>query len=76
LQRIEDLSRHWQHSAPSWPTFTPVPGISAAAPGNADQAADPRCDMTLHPPSAGTVAAMEPGRKSVLSPAPTAREKN
>jgi hypothetical protein len=60
----------WQHSAPSWPTFAPTPGTAAWA-------ADPPPKMMLHPPSAGTIAAMEPGRKSVLSPAPTtSRETN
>jgi hypothetical protein len=33
-------------------------------------------ERTLQPPSAGTVAATEPGHESVLSPAPTASKKN
>jgi hypothetical protein len=55
----------WQHSAPSRTTLAPTPGTAA-------QAEDPPPEMTLHPPSAGTIAATEPGCKSVLSPAPTA----
>jgi hypothetical protein len=62
----------WQHSAPSGPTLAPTPGTPAPAPGTAAHAVDPPPKMTLHPPFAGTIAAMEPGRKSVLSPAPAA----
>jgi hypothetical protein len=59
----------WQHSALSWPTFT-------LAPGTAAQATDPPPEMTLHPSSAGTTAAMELKHKSVLNPAPTASKEN
>jgi hypothetical protein len=70
LQGIEDLSPRWQHSAPSRTTFATALGIAA-------RAADPHPEVTLLPPSAGTIAASEPGRKSVLSPAPTpSRETN
>jgi hypothetical protein len=43
----------------SWPTFAP-------ALGNNTQATDPLLERMLHPLSAGTIAHMEPGHKSVL----------
>jgi hypothetical protein len=61
----------WQHPAKSWPTSAPTPGIFAPTPGTAARAEDHHPEATLNPPSAGTIAATELGRKSVLSPAPT-----
>jgi hypothetical protein len=62
----------WQHSELSDPTLTPAPGIPAPTPGTVASAADPPPEMTQHPYFAGTTAAMELGRKTVLSPVPTA----
>jgi hypothetical protein len=55
----------WQHSALTRHAVAP-------APGTASQAANSPPEMTLHPLSAGTIAAMDPGRKTVLRPALTA----
>jgi hypothetical protein len=74
----------WEHSTPSEPPLpsaprilAPTPGTPAPVPGTVARAVDPPPKMTLHPPSAGTIAAMEPGRKSVLSLTPTtSRETN
>jgi hypothetical protein len=77
LQQIEDLS--WQMAAhstgrahlPSNSRDTP------SAPGTAIRAAAAPPEMKLPPPSAGTIAATEPGCKSVFSPVPTtSRETN
>jgi hypothetical protein len=67
----------WQHSAPRGPTLAPAPGIPASVSGTAAWGADPPPEMTLYPPSAGTISATEPGSKNVLSPGYTAsRETN
>jgi hypothetical protein len=66
----------WQQSAPSWHTFASAPGIFLAAPRNNAQATHRPPEKTLHPPSASTIGAMEPGHKSVLSHDPTANKKN
>jgi hypothetical protein len=71
LQCTEDLYCQVAALMPSWPTFAPARGILAPAPGTAARAADHHPEMTLHPPSAGTIASTELRRKSVLSPAPT-----
>jgi hypothetical protein len=55
---------------PAPTTLAPV--IPALSPGTAAQVADPLPEATPNPPPAVTVAATEPGRKSVLSLAPTA----
>jgi hypothetical protein len=48
----------------------------APAPGTAAWAADSTPEATPHPPPAATIAAMEPDRKSVLSPALIASRRN
>jgi hypothetical protein len=67
LQRIEDLSRQLaslraERAQPRSSSRDPRPNSRNSRP-----AADPPPEMTLHPNSAGTVVATEPGRKSVLS---------
>jgi hypothetical protein len=90
FRRSRTSPARWRHSAPSRAasapasetlplapgTFVPAPDILAPVPGISDQTADPPSKAIPHPPSAGTIVASGPERKSVPRPAPTASKGN